>query len=205
MRKNASSLVTIVALVALLASGCKRGREASVADGSTGGNHPSVSEGEAPGSVAKAGNGVDPQAELARRIADYELEGADKSSVKISSLRGKAILLNVWATWCGPCRAEIPQLNQLTVSHGMEGLEVIGISIDAPGSESQVLAFAREQQIKYRMAFDAAGRIAGVMHTTVVPTSVLLDREGNVVSYITGPLDTGSASFQQALRQALQK
>gem|GEM_PF-533037 len=154
---------------------------------------------------SKETEAADPQVALASRLSAYTLEDSDRHEFSIASLRGKAVLLNVWATWCGPCRAEIPQLNALTETSSREGLEVIGISIDEPGTEASVLAFGRAQKIGYRIAFDSKGKIADVMQTTVVPTTVLLDRQGRVVSYLVGPLDTKTPPFQAALRQALQK
>ncbi|HVT02271.1 MAG TPA: TlpA disulfide reductase family protein [Thermoanaerobaculia bacterium] len=207
MRQTALRVAAMLSLfLLLLTPACRRESSTPTVSESTPGDlQPTAGREKSAATVVEPGESNDPQADLARRLASYELENADKSPLAISSLHGKAVLLNVWATWCGPCRAEIPQLNQLVESSAKDGLEVVGISIDAPGTEPQVLGFGVEHKIGYRIAFDSKEKIADVMQTTVIPTTVLLDREGRVVLYVTGLLDTTTAQFQQALRQALRK
>ncbi len=94
--------------------------------------------------------------------------------------KDKVVLVNIWATWCGPCRVEIPELQVLHDKYGARGFEVIGVSIDDPGSDAVVRDYVREQKMTYPVVLDPQGRIADLFQTTVIPTSALIDRSGTI-------------------------
>lgn len=116
---------------------------------------------------------------------------------------GRVLLLNLWATWCGPCRQEIPELIKLQRQHGPEKFDVVGISIDNADAVAEVREFVREQRINYPIVLDPAGRIVSLMQSPVLPTSVLLDRSGNVVWVHIGVVDTKNSHLNAALRRVL--
>jgi thiol-disulfide isomerase/thioredoxin len=124
----------------------------------------------------------------------------DGAAVSDSTLRGRVVLVNFWATWCLPCRAEMPVLNAMAKRHAAAGLVVLGLSVDRSGPES-VSAFLREHGITYPVAI--VGRDVETMFGGVqgYPTSVLLDRDGRVRYKVLGPL--GMASLEPAVRRML--
>lgn len=79
---------------------------------------------------------------------DFTLESLDGKSVRLSDLRGKAVLLNFWATWCGPCKIETPWLVELQNQYGAQGLQVIGVAMDDSGKED-IAKFAKDMGVNY--------------------------------------------------------
>ena len=106
-------------------------------------------------------------------------------SVSLSDYRGKVTLVNIWATWCGPCRAEMPSMQQAYAQLRDRGFEVAAVSIDE-GSVEDVKAFQREFGLTFDILHDRSGRIQQVYQTTGVPESFLLDRNGVIVKRLIG-------------------
>ncbi|MGH9459061.1 MAG: redoxin domain-containing protein [Thermoanaerobaculia bacterium] len=117
---------------------------------------------------------------------------------------GEVVLVNIWATWCGPCRAEIPDLIALQNEFGGRGFTVIGASIDAPATEGEVKPFAQKYGITYPIVLDPEARIADLFETSVIPTSALIDRAGKVVWMEVGIVDAGDPELRSAIERALQ-
>jgi cytochrome c biogenesis protein CcmG/thiol:disulfide interchange protein DsbE len=112
------------------------------------------------------------------------------------------VLLNVWATWCGPCRFEIPQLQQIHDKYKTRGFEVVGVSVDENGAEA-VKPFLKEQKIGYAVVLDPNGTIANLLQTTVLPTSVLIDRNGKILWRRIGALTGPDTALDTAIERAL--
>ncbi|MBW3670344.1 MAG: TlpA family protein disulfide reductase [Acidobacteria bacterium] len=112
-------------------------------------------------------------------------------------------MLNLWATWCGPCRYEIPALIQLQKEYGDKGLHVVGVSMDQAGMESQIESFARNAGINYKIVHDPQARLADVLDTTIIPTTALIDRSGKVVWYHAGIVSDDDPKLIEALEAAL--
>ena len=124
-------------------------------------------------------------------------------SVDLASLRGEVVLLNVWATWCVPCRREVPELQALHQRHEAEGLRVLGVSIDGGEADADVAAFARDFKMTYTILRDPGDRVSNVFRINGVPASYLIDREGIVRWRTLGPFTADDAALQAALRQSL--
>ena len=109
----------------------------------------------------------------------------DAPPVLLSSLKGKVVLLDFWATWCGPCRQSIPQLEKLYAKYHPEGLEVVGISIDE--TAAPVPAAIAELGMTYPVvqAFDIPG-IASRYDFTAIPQAYLIDKKGRIAGVLTG-------------------
>jgi thiol-disulfide isomerase/thioredoxin len=129
------------------------------------------------------------------------LAGADQKIHRIDDWRGKLRVVNFWAPWCLPCRAEIPHLISARKEWHRQGLEVIGIAID---SDEQVREFGKQVGIDYPILL-ADGKGDGLMRTagnriTALPFTLLLDGEGRILQRHTGPLD--AALLRQWLQDA---
>lgn len=127
----------------------------------------------------------------------------DGSSADLRPDASKVVLVNLWATWCGPCRAEIPDLEAIYNQHKSENFEVIGISVDSSGTEQNVRDFVGEQKMTYPVLLDPEGKSIEVFKTSVIPTSVLVDRAGKVVWFKRGTVNPGDAEFKTALETVL--
>jgi peroxiredoxin len=112
---------------------------------------------------------------------DFELKAIDGSNVKLSSLRGKAVLLNFWATYCEPCKVEMPWFVELQKQYGPEGFQVIGVAMD-DASTGEILAFAKKMGVNYPILLgqESVGQSYGGI--AVLPTTFFLDRNGKVLA-----------------------
>jgi thiol-disulfide isomerase/thioredoxin len=119
----------------------------------------------------------------------WSLTDLDGKPVGSEALRGKVVVVDFWATWCGPCVQEIPGYIELQKKHGERGLVVVGLSIDRKG-EAAVRPFAKRLGVNYPLALatpEVAEAFGGI---EVVPTTILIDREGRVRHRKTGAMET---------------
>ena len=125
------------------------------------------------------------QVESAKLAPGWELTDLEGKTVRSSDFKGKVVVLDFWATWCPPCRAEIPDFIALQKKYSSEGLAVIGVSVDQ-ASLKTVKAFAEKNGINYPVVLadnkivDSFGGIDGL------PTTFLIDRNGNIVKQHLG-------------------
>ena len=105
--------------------------------------------------------------------------------------KGKVTLLNIWATWCVPCRQEMPSMQKAYARLKDEGFAIAAVSIDEGGPED-VLAFTREFGLTFDILHDRSGRISTLYQTTGVPESFLLDKDGVIIKRVIGAHDWSS-------------
>lgn len=132
----------------------------------------------------------------------YSATFIDGKPFNVASEKGNVVFLNVWATWCGPCRFETPELQALQNQYAASGLKVIGVSVDE-GDSAAVKTFVTEQKITYPIAVDPEGRIANLVQTTVLPTSLLIDRNGKIVWRQIGAIMPNDAKLKAAIEKAV--
>jgi cytochrome c biogenesis protein CcmG/thiol:disulfide interchange protein DsbE len=132
----------------------------------------------------------------------YSATYLDGKPLSLSNEKGNVVFLNVWATWCGPCRFETPELQALQNQYAGSGLKVIGVSVDE-GEDEAVKTFVAEQKITYPIAVDPEGRIATLVQTTVLPTSLLIDRNGKIVWRQIGAVMPNDAKLKAAVEKAI--
>lgn len=166
------------ALIAIVIGGCRKHETAQpdqAAKGATG----SVSRG---GSTAPppATPATDTDSAVGSTMPAYKAELLDGKPFDVAAERGNVVFLNLWATWCFPCRDEIPELQKLHNEYAAQGFKVVGVSLDESGKEA-VQKFVTDNSMTYPIALDPEGKLANVFQTTVIPTSVLIDRNGKIV------------------------
>ncbi len=120
-------------------------------------------------------------------LPSWSVATLDGRPVSSDDLRGRVVLVNVWATWCLPCRAEMPLLESMWTRHRDDGLVLLGFSVDRTGPES-VRRFLEERGITYPVAIVGADVERAFGGIPGVPASFLLDREGKVLHRVVGPL-----------------
>ena len=138
----------------------------------------------------------------APRYAAATLAG---DSASTAGLAGKVVLLNIWATWCAPCRAEIPYLQSLYEKHKAEGLEIVGVSVDARGQDEAIRAFAQEFRMTYPIWRDPDERIQSLYMALGVPSSSLIDRKGVLRWRQLGTIRESDTKLTEALAESLAK
>ena len=131
---------------------------------------------------------------------DFELPKIDGGNLKLSSLRGKAVLLNFWATYCEPCKVEMPWFVELQKQYGPQGFEVVGVAMD-DASAADIVAFARKMGVNYPILLgqESVGQSYGGI--PVLPTTFFIDRNGKVIAREFG-LQSRSV-FVDHIKQAL--
>lgn len=132
----------------------------------------------------------------------YQAQTFDGKSFDLATERGEVVLLNLWATWCPPCRGEIPDLQKMHDRYSGQGFKVIGVSLDDSGTDT-VKKFVADHKMTYPVLLDPEGKLANIFQTSVVPTSVLIDRYGKIVWKQFGQIDPNDAEMQKALTTAL--
>ena len=107
---------------------------------------------------------------------DFTLESLDGSQVSLSDYRGQVVLVNFWATWCPPCRAEIPDLEAAYQAHRQDGFVILGVDVEDP--RHLIESFLDEVEMTYPILLDEAGRTSREYRAPGLPMTLLLDREG---------------------------
>jgi len=112
---------------------------------------------------------------------DFELQGLDGKSMKLSDFRGKAVLLNFWATYCEPCKIEIPWFVELQKEYGPQGFQIVGVAMDDASTED-IAKFAKEMGVNYPILLgkESVGQSYGGV--SVLPISFSLDRDGKLIA-----------------------
>lgn len=118
--------------------------------------------------------------------------------------RGKVVLVNIWATWCPPCRQEMPSMQRLYEKFRGEDLEILAVSIDANGREA-VDPFMRKIDLTFPVLLDPKETIKPLYGITGVPESFIVDKEGIVVKKIIGPIDWATPEVFLFFRDLMQK
>ncbi len=116
---------------------------------------------------------------------DFALKNLEGEVVRLSDYEGKVVFLNFWATWCPPCRAEIPYFIELVEQYGDDGFEVIGVGLD-PRDFAKIPAFVDQQGINYTILYDTQGVSSIYGGIQSIPTTFVISRDGKVVEQIVG-------------------
>lgn len=130
----------------------------------------------------------------------WNLQDLSGNPVKLSDYKGKVVILDFWATWCPPCRAEIPNFVELQKEYGKQGLVVIGVSLDEGGVDG-VAAFAKSQGVNYPIVMgnqDIANSYGGI---EAIPTTFVIDPSGNIVAKHEGFTD--KSEFEAEIKKLL--
>jgi len=135
-------------------------------------------------------------------IRDFSLPTLTGENQSLGDLKGKVVFLNFWATWCGPCRAEMPSMEALHNSYREKGLEIL--AVNSGENQAQVLAFMTGNQLSFPVALDVDGKVSQAYGIQAIPTSFLIDREGKIIARLVGSLDWDTPKIRTALEMLLQ-
>ncbi|HEX6802378.1 MAG TPA: TlpA disulfide reductase family protein [Terriglobales bacterium] len=116
---------------------------------------------------------------------DFSLASLDGKTLKLSDFRGKAVLLNFWATWCEPCKIEMPWFVELQKKYGPQGLQIVGVAMDDSGNQ-EIADFAKKMNVNYPIVIgkeSVGDQYGGIPY---LPSTFYIDRDGKVVDRIFG-------------------
>lgn len=133
----------------------------------------------------------------------YQATTVAGDTVRLEQLRGQVVMLNVWATWCEPCRDEMPALERLHREYGPQGLQVVASSIDLRNADREVREFVSQYGLTFTVLRDPDNRVSRVFLLPGVPNTILIDRKGTVVHRWIGPFDPAGEDALARVREAL--
>lgn len=117
---------------------------------------------------------------------DFTLTDASGQEVRLSDLRGRPVLVNIWASWCGPCRAEMPAMQRLYQEYLDRGFEILAVNSTSQDSPENALAFAKDLGLTFPILFDVQGEVARLYKAQALPTSFFIDPEGIIQEVVVG-------------------
>lgn len=109
---------------------------------------------------------------------DFALRSASGENLRLSEYRGDVVMINFWATWCGPCRQEMPLLDELYARYNRVGFNLLGVNID--DDSSRAMDMVRELGVSFPVLFDDRKEVSRMYDVDAMPVTILVDREGNV-------------------------
>lgn len=145
---------------------------------------------------------------LPQELRDTKLQTLDGESLKLSDFADKVIVLNIWATWCGPCRQEMPELVKMSNEYKARGLVVLGLATtyNEHNDQAHVKEYIKSQNVPYKIIWDdgtlAAPLVQAVQGRPVIPQSFVISRDGRIVKHFTG---FSAYSTPQLMRQAIEE
>lgn len=120
---------------------------------------------------------------------DFELRSIDRGTIRLSDLRGKVVILNFWASWCPPCREEMPALQRVYQAYQSQGVEVIAVNVTSQDTLSDALNFVQDNGLTFSVLLDEQGGVQSTYRISGLPTTFFIDREGKIRELmIGGPL-----------------
>jgi cytochrome c biogenesis protein CcmG, thiol:disulfide interchange protein DsbE len=109
-----------------------------------------------------------------------------KQIKSISDYKGQVVLLNLWATWCGPCKQEMPGIQALHEALGPQGLRVVAVAVDDPGFEDAIRAFVSEHKLTFEVLHEGSGKIEHDYQTSGIPETFLIGKDGVIRKRVIG-------------------
>jgi cytochrome c biogenesis protein CcmG, thiol:disulfide interchange protein DsbE len=133
---------------------------------------------------------------------DFTLPDVQGHLVRLADLRGRPVLINIWATWCSPCREEMPSMNALYKDYGVKGLAMVAIATDA-GGKPVVVPFKQAYGLIFPVLLDPQNMVGTQLQVSGIPTSYLLDKRGRVTDHVIGARDWNSRQMRRLVEQLL--
>ena len=134
---------------------------------------------------------------------NFSLPGLDGKKVSLTDFKGKVVLLNIWATWCAPCVAEMPSMQKLYQQMKGEDFELLAVSVDETGAEA-VKPFMENHKLGFPVLLDTNGEIKNLYQITGIPESFIIDKDGMILEKIIGPRDWASSEAIRYFRNIIQ-
>ncbi len=146
---------------------------------------------------------VEGRGQIGTAAPTYDAVTLEGEAFQLVDHRGEIVLLNIWATWCPPCRQEMPHLQILHERYREEGLRVVGVSIDATGAERTVRRFLDDVGVDFLVVLDPADRASNTFGAYGVPLTLLIDRGGMVRWRHLGPITSTDEGLLSAIHEAI--
>jgi peroxiredoxin len=134
---------------------------------------------------------------------NFTLKSNSGKNIKLSELRGQVVLINFWASWCGPCRQEMPELDKLYSKYKKLGFTILGVNVEEDNTEA--LHIIKEDKISFPILFDSENKVSKLYDVTAMPTSIVVGRNGSMRylhrAYKPGDIDKYKAWVKELIRE----
>jgi peroxiredoxin len=134
---------------------------------------------------------------------DFTLKSNSGNNLKLSEFRGQVVMINFWATWCGPCREEMPLLNRIQDRYGKAGFKLLGVNIDDRPEAAQ--AMAKNLGIHFPILYDTGKRVSRLYDVNAMPSTLLIDRDGKVRYIHLGYRPGYETRYESQVRELLKQ
>ncbi len=134
---------------------------------------------------------------------DFTLKSRTGENIKLSELRGQVVMINFWASWCGPCRQEMPLLDQLYQRYQPMGFTLLGVNVEEDSKAAEKVL--SEIPVSFPVLFDNKNQVSETYQVSAMPSTVLIDRDGNVRYLHKGYLPGYEEDYQQQIRELVRE
>ena len=135
--------------------------------------------------------------------APFSLKSRDGKAVSLESLKGQVVLINFWATWCGPCRKEMPLLEQIQKKYGPLGFTMVGVNVE---EDTRLMdTFLKDVPVTFPILLDPANGVSKLYNVSAMPSTVIVDRKGNVRFVHQGYQPGDEGKYQDMIRQLIRE
>lgn len=141
--------------------------------------------------------------EIGKAAPDFTLKSLSGTNIRLREQRGRVVMINFWASWCGPCRQEMPELDKLYVRFRNAGFEMLGVNVEEQSGKAVELA--RLTAVRYPILFDLDKRVSELYKIGAMPTTVLLDRSGRVRYVHRGYLPGYEQTYQTQIKELIRE
>lgn len=134
---------------------------------------------------------------------DFTLKSQAGDNLKLSELRGEVVMINFWASWCGPCRQEMPKLEELYARYKPLGFTILGVNIEEDSSKAKVLL--KDLSVSFPVLFDDQNEVSRLYQVAAMPSTVLVDRDGNMRYLHKGYQPGLEQQYQEQIRTLIKE
>jgi peroxiredoxin len=137
------------------------------------------------------------------KAPDFTLKSNSGKNLRLSDFRGQVVLLNFWASWCGPCRQEMPALEKLHKRYGSYGFTVLGVNVEEDSNQARRML--REIPVSFPILFDSRNQVSKQYHVSAMPTTVMVDRDGNMRHLHKGYKPGDEAGYKKWIKKLIRE
>lgn len=142
-------------------------------------------------------------ADVQGKAPDFTLKSSSGKNLKLSEHRGEVVLLNFWASWCGPCRKEMPYLEQIQEKYSDYGFTVMGVNVEEDSSKAKKML--KDIPVSFPILYDTTNSVSKAYKVSAMPTTVIIDRDGNMRYLHKGYKSGDEATYKQWVKKLIRE